>query len=133
MLHPISPENERPLSPHLGIYKPQITSMLSISHRISGIALFIGALLFSWWIFLSVYGCTSCVMAMLHHVIFKLLLVAWTLALYFHLFNGIRHLYWDIGRGFKLCSVHYSGWFVIILTLTATAATWAAVLGYIHW
>jgi succinate dehydrogenase / fumarate reductase cytochrome b subunit len=126
-------QNQRPLSPHLGIYRPQITSMLSIAHRITGVALFIGALLFSWWIFLNVYGCGTCVNALLDHIVTKIFLVGWTLALYYHLFNGIRHLYWDMGRGFKLCSVHFSGWFVVVLTLASTAATWAAVLGFIRW
>lgn len=125
-------QNNRPVSPHLSIYKPQITSMLSIMHRLTGVALFFGIIILCWWTFFSAYGCGNCLHALLGSPVIQGVLILWSAALYYHLFNGIRHLYWDTGRGFKLCAVHASGWFVLLLTLLATGLTWSVVLGYIH-
>jgi succinate dehydrogenase / fumarate reductase cytochrome b subunit len=117
----------RPLSPHISIYKPQITSILSITHRITGIGLFIGALLLAWWIVLNVYGCGDCINDLIGSVVGKTFLFLWTLALYYHLFNGIRHLFWDVGSGLQIKSVNSSGILVLVATVIFTFASWFAL------
>jgi succinate dehydrogenase / fumarate reductase, cytochrome b subunit len=117
----------RPLSPHISIYRPQITSILSILHRITGVALYAGMGLLI--VFLVVVGYAPEKFVLLHSYLAtfvgRLLLFGWTMSLYFHLFNGIRHLFWDIGKGFDIPSVNKSGWAVIIFTLLATLGSWA--------
>jgi succinate dehydrogenase / fumarate reductase cytochrome b subunit len=122
----------RPISPFLfpptGTYRWQITSTLSILHRVSGIALGFGALLLTWWL-LALLGEPSdfdAVQELLGSPFGLLLLLGWTWALFFHLSNGIRHLVWDTGHGLELPSVYRSGWTVIVLSVVLTAATWVA-------
>ncbi len=120
----------RPLSPHLQIYKPQLTSALSIFHRMSGVVLAIGALLLAWWL---VAAATSdaafgLVVAFLRSWIGLLLLAGWAASLWFHFCNGISHLAWDIGRGFTLPQVHASGRLVLAATAVLTVATCVAAL-----
>lgn len=119
---------QRPLSPHLGIYKPQITSMLSISHRISGFALFVGAILLGWWLVLNIYGCGSCINNLVFSPVGKIFILAWSAALYYHLLNGVRHLCWDIGKGYEIATVNKTGALVLILALALTAATWVIAI-----
>lgn len=115
----------RPLSPHLQIYRPQITSALSIFHRITGVALSVGTLLMVWWL---VAANTprgyALVAGFIGSPVGVVLLFGWTLALFFHLLNGIRHLAWDAGRGFELPQVHASGWVVVLGALGLTMAVW---------
>ena len=118
----------RPLSPHLSIYKPQITSILSITHRLTGIALLVGTILLAWWIIFNVYGCGSCINPLIDSKVGKLVLFLWSLALYYHLLNGIRHLFWDIGKGFEIKVVKFSGVLVVFLTIILTVATWFLVV-----
>ena len=115
--------SNRPLSPHLTIYKPQITSVLSITHRLTGVALLIGAVLLAWWIVFNVYGCGSCI-----NPLGKIFLFLWSLALYYHLLNGIRHLFWDMGKGFEIKTVNFTGVLVLILTIILTVSTWLLVI-----
>ncbi len=115
----------RPLSPHLQIYRPQITSALSIFHRITGVALSVGTLLMVWWL----VGANTprgyaLVAGFIGSPVGVVLLFGWTLALFFHLLNGIRHLAWDAGRGFELPQVHASGWVVVLGALGLTMAVW---------
>jgi succinate dehydrogenase / fumarate reductase cytochrome b subunit len=120
----------RPLSPHIQIYRPQLTSILSISHRISGIALSAGAVLFVGQLLAAASGPAS--FGSFQHFVgswFGLaLLVAWSAAFFFHLANGIRHLFWDAGYGFDLPSTYRSGAAVLAATVGLTALTWVAVL-----
>ena len=116
----------RPLSPHLQVYKPQITSALSIFHRITGCALSVGTLLLVWWL---VAAATSdaafaTVSMVLHSWIGHLVLFGWTAALWYHFCAGIRHLVWDSGHGFELPQVHASGKLVLIATAVLTVLTW---------
>jgi succinate dehydrogenase / fumarate reductase cytochrome b subunit len=118
----------RPLSPHLQVYKPQITSILSIMHRITGCAMAVGTLLLVWWL---VAAATSedafaTVQGFIGSPIGLLLLFGWTLALFFHLTNGLRHLLWDAGYGFDLPSVHSGGRIVVIATVVLTVLAWIA-------
>jgi succinate dehydrogenase / fumarate reductase, cytochrome b subunit len=117
----------RPLSPHLQIYRPQLTSVLSIMHRATGIALAVGTLLLVWWLVAAATGPEdyAVVQGVLGSWIGRLLLLGWTLSLFYHLCNGIRHLIWDTGRGLDLPTAYRSGWLVIVAAIVLTAAAWA--------
>ena len=118
----------RPLSPHLQIYKPQLTSVLSISHRASGIALSAGSLLLVAWIAATAKGpdAFAIVSGFMRNPIGLLLLFGWSVALFYHLANGIRHLFWDAGYGFELPSAYRSGWIVLGATVVLTVLAWIA-------
>ncbi|MDA1326563.1 MAG: succinate dehydrogenase, cytochrome b556 subunit [Proteobacteria bacterium] len=120
----------RPLSPHLQVYKPQITSVLSILHRITGVALAAGTLLLVWWLIAASVGpgYFNIVQSVIGSWIGRLLLFGWSFALFYHLCNGIRHLFWDMGRGYELPTVAASGWAVVIMSLALTGIAW--VWGY---
>lgn len=124
------PVIERPTSPHLTIYRKQITSVLSIMHRLTGLALVVGSAVLVWWLWTAAYQPAD--YGQLHECLSSTLgqaaLVGWVAAFYYHLANGIRHLFWDAGKGFSLTSVSVSGWLVIVFTLAMTAMTW----GFIH-
>ncbi len=123
-------KDKRPLSPHIGIYKPQITSVLSITHRITGFGLYIGALLLAWWIIANVYGCGNCINSFIASDIGVAFLVLWSMALYYHLLNGIRHLFWDMGKGFEIKTVNRSGIAVLAGTLILTLVSWGFAILY---
>jgi len=124
------PSLNRPTSPHLTIYKPQISSVLSITHRLTGVALFVGSALVVAWLWAAAYA--PAYYAEFHGYLASQwgqgLLIAWTAAFYFHLANGIRHLFWDIGKGFSILQMNFSGWLVLLFTVAATAGSW----GYIY-
>ena len=117
---------QRPLSPHLQIYRPQITSVLSIAHRATGMALAAGTLLLTLWLVAAATsdGAYAVVSAFLRSWNGLLLLFGWTGALWFHFCNGIRHLAWDAGRGYAVPPVHASGRAVLIATVVLTVLTW---------
>ena len=121
---------QRPLSPHLQIYKPQLTSILSILHRATGVALSIGSIiLVSWVVALSLGEIAYSSYSMIINNWFgKLVLFGFTFGLFYHLSNGIRHLFWDAGYGYDLKVAYTSGTLVIITSLTLTIATWFIVL-----
>jgi succinate dehydrogenase / fumarate reductase cytochrome b subunit len=118
----------RPLSPHLQIYKPQITSILSITHRMTGLFLAFGAFLLASWLITATYGSDAFEMAqsLLYSWFGKLVLLGLTFSLYFHLANGIRHLGWDFGKGFDLPKVQATGIAVILFAIAFTVLTWFA-------
>ncbi|MGH6939941.1 succinate dehydrogenase, cytochrome b556 subunit [Hypericibacter sp.] len=120
----------RPLSPHLQIYRWQISSVLSILHRITGIALAVGSLLLVYWIIAAAVGPEAFAQAqnLIGSILGRLLLFGWTYALFFHLVNGIRHLFWDMGWGFELKTVSITGWTAVIAALLLTLIAWG--LGY---
>ena len=122
--------HNRPLSPHLQIYRPQLTSMLSILHRIAGVGLSVGTLLLVYWLVAIAAGAEAYQTAelLIGSFVGRLLLFGWTLALFYHLFNGIRHLFWDMGYGLELPEVYRSGGAVLIATLGFTLLSW--FLGY---
>ncbi len=121
---------QRPLSPHLQVYKWPVSMALSIGHRISGVGLAIGTLLMTWWLVAAALsdGAFAAVQGVLSSVIGVLALMAWTAALIFHLFSGIRHLMWDIGLGFDDRSYRTSGWTVVVAVVAATLIVWAVGL-----
>ena len=124
----------RPMSPHLSIYRLQLTSGLSILHRITGAYLYIGLIILAWAIFGLVYfpyvleAIAECIYStMLTVVLFKIMLFAWTFSLFYHQFNGIRHLFWDIGKGFELSQTYNSGRLVMALSVLVTVICWLYV------
>lgn len=116
----------RPLSPHLQVYRPQITSVLSILHRATGVALAIGTLLFVWWLVAAASGeaAYATVSGFIRSPVGILLLLGWTASLWYHFCNGLRHLAWDAGMGFDLAHVHRSGRAVVIAAGVLTVLTW---------
>ena len=119
----------RPLSPHLSIYRWPITMTLSILHRVSGIALSIGLLMFAWWLVAasSNEAAYQDVVTFASSVPGRVMLVGWSAAFFFHLANGVRHLVWDLGYGFELKTADASAWFVLVLTVVLTAGYWVAL------
>ncbi len=122
--------SNRPLSPHLQVYRPQITSTLSILHRLTGVALAAGTLLLTYWLVAAASGpeAFAAAQGLIGSFIGRLLLFGWSLALFYHLCNGIRHLIWDAGYGFEIEAATRSGWIVVGASAALTLATWA--LGY---
>ena len=122
-------QHQRPTSPHATIYRWQITNTLSILHRLTGLALVAGSALLVVWLWSAAYSpeCFEWIRAVFHTMLGKAALIGWTAAFYYHLANGIRHLFWDMGKGFELDNVYKTGWIVVIFTLGLTAFTWYTV------
>ena len=118
----------RPLSPHLQIYRWQWTMILSILHRATGIALAVGTLLLTWWLVAAAYGpeAFAAAQGFMGSILGRLLLFGWTLALFYHLANGIRHMVWDSGHWLNLSSARASGLAAVAFALTLTLAAWGA-------
>ena len=123
----------RPLAPHLSIYKPQLTSVLSISHRATGVVLSIGTVFLVWWLLAASSGGDAFATAerFWGSWVGMLLLFGWTFSLFFHLCNGIRHLVWDAGWGFTLEETYRSGWIVAAASGLLTIVAWIA--GLVFW
>ena len=117
----------RPISPHLSIYKPQITSILSISHRMSGVFQSVGLLVIIFLLLCLLMGDNMHQYFMLfaHSLIGRAFLFFYVLSLSYHLLNGIRHIIWDFGYGFEIRNVHYSG--VIIIFFTVMLASYILI------
>jgi succinate dehydrogenase / fumarate reductase cytochrome b subunit len=126
-------ERKRPLSPHLQIYKPQFSSVTSIFHRFTGVILYFAIIAISWYVVYYAYqinvdsnsdiiGC-DCALSLSIKILLYLMALATTFSLYYHLFNGIRHLFWDIGKGFDKETANHSAILVIILSIFLTALT----------
>ena len=118
----------RPLSPHLQVYRPQITSVLSILHRLTGVVLAIGGVLLTYWLVSAAYGPAAFAraQAFLGSWFGQLILLGFTFSLFYHLCNGIRHLAWDIGWGFELPKLRASGIAVVVVSLGLTVISWIA-------
>lgn len=118
----------RPLSPHLQIYRPQITTGVSILHRITGVGLAFGMLAMVYWIGAAAYGPETYAQArdLLGSWFGRLCLFGFSVCLFYHLSNGIRHLFWDIGWGFEKAQVNASGIAVFVSTAALTALAWLA-------
>lgn len=118
--------HDRPLSPDLQIYRPQLTSVLSISHRVTGIAMSACSVLLVAWLIAAASGpqTYSAVQGLMRSWIGLFVLLAGTFSLFFHLCNGIRHLVWDAGHGFLLRTIYASGWTVVAASVVLTIAAW---------
>ena len=116
---------KRPLSPHLQVYKPQLTSVLSITHRGTGVFLSLGALVLTYWL-VSLAVSEELFNSFHLHTTFwygKLFLIGFIFSLYYHLSNGIRHLFWDIGLGLEISTTYKSGYFTIFISVVLTLTT----------
>lgn len=122
--------NGRPLSPHLTVYRWPITMVLSILHRVTGVALSIGFAVLSAWLVQAAAGPEQYqyFRIAMSHPLGTLMLIAWTLAFFLHLGNGIRHLVWDIGSGFEKSQANASAWMVLVFAIVVTAAFWVVKL-----
>lgn len=118
--------SERPTSPHLTIYKPQITTVMSILHRITGLALVFGTFFLVAWLWAAAYSpdCFTWLHGFLGSFIGKFMMFGWTMAFYYHLLNGIRHLWWSLGHGFDMQSVERSGILVGVACIALTIVSW---------
>ena len=122
--------SNRPLSPHLQVYRWQLTSVLSILHRATGIALSVGALyLVLWVVFASASPSTYAKFQAFNvSMVGRFVLGGWLFSAFYHLCNGIRHLFWDMGYGFEIKDAYRSGWIVVVVSLAATIASWVVGL-----
>jgi succinate dehydrogenase / fumarate reductase cytochrome b subunit len=118
--------NNRPLSPHLQVYKPQLTTFMSITHRATGIALAVGTLMLVCWLIAAATGESAFneVQAFLGSIIGRLLLLGWSFALFYHMCNGLRHLFWDTGKGFEIETAYMTGRVVIAASILLTIGAW---------
>lgn len=127
------PKKKRPLSPHLQVYRPQMTSILSILNRATGVALALGLVMVTCWLCALASGAQS--HADFHNFVAgwcgQVLLLGFSFSLIFHLLNGVRHLMWDTGSGLDLPSAYRSGWLVIIGSGLLTLLVWAKAYGLI--
>ena len=119
-------QDDRPLSPHLQVYRPQITSVLSILHRLTGVALGLGALLLVYWLAAAGSGprAFAQAQAVAGSWLGWLVLLGFTWALFYHLCNGIRHLFWDAGLGYEISTARLTGWCVLLASFALTGAAW---------
>lgn len=126
----ISSKHTRPLSPNIQIYRPQLTSVLSIANRITGVVLSVCAVVLVIWLIAAASGPEA-------YALFqgpfgswpgKILLLGATFSFFLHLCGGIRHLVWDTGRGFELRQIYGSGWIVVAASVALTLAAWLASL-----
>lgn len=122
---------QRPLSPHLQVYKLPLTALMSITHRITGAALSVGTLLVAAFFIAAATGREEYdfVMGLATSTIGMVILFLWSAALYFHMCNGIRHMIWDIGKNFDKASAMRSNYYVIAGALALTVGTWAFACG----
>lgn len=127
---------KRPTSPHLQIYKWNVSSLTSIMHRFTGVVLYLSIVMIVWYIIYYTYQINpaesvetcDCAFKKILDQLFSLAAIGVTFSLYYHFCNGIRHLFWDIGKGFDIKTARNSGITTIILALIFTALTIGAVL-----
>jgi succinate dehydrogenase / fumarate reductase cytochrome b subunit len=118
----------RPISPHLQIYRPQLTSVLSFAHRVTGVTLGVYSIALVTWLVAAAAGPRpfSAVQGFMQSISGQILLLGGTFCFFLHLCGGIRHLFWDSGRGFELGAIYASGWAVVAVSTALTVAAWVA-------
>ena len=118
--------NNRPLSPHLSIHKKVLSAVFSIFHRLTGFGLSIGSIFIALWVAVIALGPNYFIIfqSISSFIVFKILLFIWTVGIFFHLFNGIRYLYWSFGIGMELKTIRNSSYFVLLLTILSTIIVW---------
>ncbi len=123
---------QRPLSPHLSIYRPQISSTLSIMHRVSGVVNFLGLFAFVWWIVCVTFSTKTpmegWVWQFFSNIWGHIVLIAWSFSVFFHFCTGVRHLFWDAGFGFNVRTMEITGWIAVVIASFLTLATWLIIL-----
>jgi len=120
----------RPLSPHLQVYRLPLTALLSITHRITGVGLTIGTLMLAYWVTSAAYGPDSYAnaTAFIGSWFGYFCLLGFSACLFYHSCNGIRHLFWDVGKYFEIPETARINWVVIIATVVLTAVAWFVAL-----
>jgi succinate dehydrogenase / fumarate reductase cytochrome b subunit len=120
----------RPLSPHLSVYRLEINMLMSILHRITGAANYFGTAFLAAWLMAAAMGQKQydSINALLSHPIGMLLVFGYSWSVIHHLVGGVRHFIWDTGRGFTIGQVNSLSWLTIILSLAATALLWVVGL-----
>jgi succinate dehydrogenase / fumarate reductase cytochrome b subunit len=126
----MSTSSNRPLSPHLFIYKPQLTSIMSIAHRITGVLLSMGSAVLAIWLISAALGGSS--FEAVHGVVSAwyglILMFGWSFALFYHLCNGIRHLFWDAGLGLDIETAYLSGYITVAAAALLTVVAWVVAI-----
>ncbi|MDG1436371.1 MAG: succinate dehydrogenase, cytochrome b556 subunit [Rickettsiaceae bacterium] len=126
------PKRARPTSPHLDIYKLQISSVLSIGHRLSGVGLFVAMAAICWWFILWAFSnFNPYYIEMLDNYFVKAFLFLAIYGFFYHLCTGIRHLVWDTGRGFSICAVNWSGWLAVASSFVLTIIFVLLAIGWL--
>ena len=124
---------KRPLSPFMigPYYRPQLTSVMSLTHRATGVVLALGALVLAAWLVAAAGGADAygTFAACLASPVGKLALFVFSASLVYHFLNGIRHLFWDAGHGYEIPKAYASGYAVLVLALVLTAVLWFFGLG----
>ncbi len=117
---------ERPLSPHLFIYKPMLSMLLSVMHRATGIAMYFGTILVVWWLMAMAYGESSYTTFtyFMTSPFGYLIMVGFTWVLFHHMFGGVKHFFWDLGKGFDLDVVELVAKLAVIIPICATVIVW---------
>jgi succinate dehydrogenase / fumarate reductase, cytochrome b subunit len=117
---------ERPMSPHLQVYRPLINMMMSIVHRLTGVALYFGTLLLAWWLTAAATGPAyfAYVSQIFGSLPGKIVLFGYTWALMHHMLGGLRHFVWDTGRGYDLAMIDKLSWGTLVLSILLTGAIW---------
>ena len=126
-------DSKNPLSPHLQIYRWHISSLISITHRISGVINLIALILIFFWLLVLSFGESNYELFLLiiNSFFGKFILIGFTWSMSFHLLSGIRHLVWDMGYGFEIKTANISGMIVILASLVATIIFWSLGRGLI--
>jgi len=126
-------DNQNPLSPHIQIYRWHISSLLSITHRISGVINLLSLILIFFWVLFLSFGESNyeLFLFILNSFVGKFILLGFTWSMSFHLLSGIRHLVWDFGYGFEIRTANISGIIVIISSLILTVIFWLLARGLI--
>ena len=126
-------DSKNPLSPHLQIYRWHISSLLSITHRISGIINLLALILIFFWLIVLSFGESNYELFLLiiNSFFGKFILIGFTWSMIFHILSGARHLAWDLGYGFEIKTANISGAVVIILSLLLTVIFWLLARGFI--
>ncbi len=128
------PPVQRPLSPHLQVYKLPLTALMSITHRITGASLAIGTLLVTAFFIAAASGEAQYdfVMSLATSTLGQVILFLWSAALYFHMCNGIRHMFFDVGKCLDKKTAMRSNYYVLAGAIALTFATWACAIGDLH-
>ncbi|HEU4653381.1 MAG TPA: succinate dehydrogenase, cytochrome b556 subunit [Steroidobacteraceae bacterium] len=123
----------RPISPALQIYRPQLTSVLSITHRLTGVLLSLGAVVLVGWIAAAAAGpqAYGALTKVIGSAWGRVAMFMWVFSLFFHLCNGIRHLMWDAGYGFDLHAIYTSGWMVVVASALLSIVVWFLGMSFV--
>lgn len=120
---------KRPLSPHLQIYSPSSNMVMSILHRLTGVALYVGTLLLAWWLVAMASGPEAYAhfSSVMNTLLGRIVLFGYTWALFHHMMGGIRHFIWDMIRGHDLKSINLLSWGTLGMSLLLTFLVWVSM------